>query len=414
MSKIVNTDLDMDSVGMVTNLPAPTSGGDAANKTYVDTKEPAFTTLPISKGGTNSSTALTGNKAIVSNGTQIIESSTTSTEVGYLSGVTSAIQTQIDNKVTSNSAITGSTKTKITYDTKGLVTAGADANLDDLGDVVITTPTTNQVLKYNGTNWVNDTASGGASALDDLTDVVITSPAKNETLRYDGTNWVNQKDVNPKSHVVLYDDFVHGFVNSAWSLGWTTGTGGTGAQTTAAVHDDVACGVVQLQTGTTATGWVAMGLGNTIFIPSGSSLYCEAYVRIPTLRTATQEFKAYFGFGDSVGTNADMVDGAYFTHDSTSTNWVMNTANNNVRTATATSTAVVANQWYRLGIQIASGGGSAEFFIDGVSVGTIATNVPTTRNTGGIYKIVKTVGTTSRTMDCDYWYSLTEFINERS
>lgn len=378
MSKIVNTDLDMDSVGMVTNLPAPTSGGDAANKTYVDTKEPAFTTLPISKGGTNSSTALTGNKAIVSNGTQIIESSTTSTEVGYLSGVTSAVQTQINDKVTSNSAITGSTKTKITYDTKGLVTAGADANLDDLGDVV------------------------------------ITSPVKNETLRYNGTNWVNQKDVNPKSHVVLYDDFVHGFVNSAWSLGWTTATGGAGAQTTAAVHDDVACGVVQLQTGTTATGWVAMGLGNSIFIPSGSSLYCEAYVRIPTLRTATQEFKAYFGFGDSVGTNVDMVDGAYFTHDSTSTNWVMNTANNSVRTATATSTAVVANQWYRLGIQIASGGGSAQFFIDGVSVGTVATNVPTTRATGGIYKIVKTVGTTSRTMDCDYWYSLTEFINERA
>jgi hypothetical protein len=35
-------------------------------------------------------------------------------------------------------------------------------NLDSLTDVVVTTPTTGQVLKYNGTNWVNDTdATGG-------------------------------------------------------------------------------------------------------------------------------------------------------------------------------------------------------------------------------------------------------------
>jgi hypothetical protein len=34
-------------------------------------------------------------------------------------------------------------------------------DLDKLTDVVITTPATDQVLKYNGTNWVNSTASGG-------------------------------------------------------------------------------------------------------------------------------------------------------------------------------------------------------------------------------------------------------------
>lgn len=34
-------------------------------------------------------------------------------------------------------------------------------NLDSLTDVVISTPSTDQVLKYNGTNWVNSTPSGG-------------------------------------------------------------------------------------------------------------------------------------------------------------------------------------------------------------------------------------------------------------
>ncbi len=54
--------------------------------------------LPIVNGGTNSSASLSGNKAIQSNGSAIVESSVTATELGYVSGVTSAIQTQIDSK----------------------------------------------------------------------------------------------------------------------------------------------------------------------------------------------------------------------------------------------------------------------------------------------------------------------------
>lgn len=56
------------------------------------------------------------------------------TELSYVKGVTSAIQTQLDGKVDENSAITGATKTKITYDAKGLVTAGADATTADISD----------------------------------------------------------------------------------------------------------------------------------------------------------------------------------------------------------------------------------------------------------------------------------------
>ena len=42
--------------------------------------------------------------------------------------------TALAGKVAANGAITGGTKTKITYDSKGLVTAGADATQDDIGD----------------------------------------------------------------------------------------------------------------------------------------------------------------------------------------------------------------------------------------------------------------------------------------
>lgn len=44
------------------------------------------------------------------------------------------LKTGLDTKVIANTAITGATKTKITYDSKGLVTAGADATTADIAD----------------------------------------------------------------------------------------------------------------------------------------------------------------------------------------------------------------------------------------------------------------------------------------
>jgi outer membrane murein-binding lipoprotein Lpp len=66
------------------------------------------------------------------------------------------------------------------------------STLDDLSDVAISSPSSDQVLKYNGTAWVNSAApASGATNLDGLSDVVITSPASTHHLRYNGTNWVN-------------------------------------------------------------------------------------------------------------------------------------------------------------------------------------------------------------------------------
>jgi len=47
---------------------------------------------------------------------------------------TYATITSVNGKLTSNNAITGATKTKITYDSKGLVTSGADATTTDIAE----------------------------------------------------------------------------------------------------------------------------------------------------------------------------------------------------------------------------------------------------------------------------------------
>ena len=144
----------------------------------------------------------------------------TSTELNYVDGVTSAIQTQLDAKVDESITVNGNAlSSNVTLDIddvaptqtgnsgKVLKTDGTNAtwqaesggtsDLDDLTDVTIDTPTSGQVLKYNGSTWVNDTDStgeAGAITLGDATDVTITDVADNEVLAYDSTSseWINQ------------------------------------------------------------------------------------------------------------------------------------------------------------------------------------------------------------------------------
>lgn len=97
-------------------------------QTQLNGKEATITILPIAKGGTNSGTALNNNRILSSSGGAIVEaaaitasralasdvngiptqSATTATELGFVSGVTSAIQTQINGK---QATITGGATT---------------------------------------------------------------------------------------------------------------------------------------------------------------------------------------------------------------------------------------------------------------------------------------------------------------
>jgi hypothetical protein len=63
------------------------------------------------------------------------------------------------------------TDTDTWYPLLGLATQ----SLDELTDVVITTPATNQVLAYNGTNWVNSSEAGDVSAVTAGTGITVTN-----------------------------------------------------------------------------------------------------------------------------------------------------------------------------------------------------------------------------------------------
>jgi len=99
---------------------------------------------------------------------------------GTLSSQTD-LQTALDAKVDENAAITGATKTKITYDSKGLVTAGADLAATDLPSAIDATKiadgsVTNTEFQYIGgltsdaqtqLNGKQATITGAATTIDD-------------------------------------------------------------------------------------------------------------------------------------------------------------------------------------------------------------------------------------------------------
>jgi hypothetical protein len=69
-----------------------------------------------------------------------------------------------------------------------------EVTLDMLDDISITSPSNGQFLSWDGTNWVNSSAPGGAgiSTINDLNDVTITSAANSQFLKYNGSAWVNE------------------------------------------------------------------------------------------------------------------------------------------------------------------------------------------------------------------------------
>ena len=76
-------------------------------------------------------------------------------------------------------------------------------DLDSLTDVTITTPAADQIIKYNGTAWVNSAAAAaGAATLDELTDVVIATPLKGHLVVHNGTNFVNSNTIETSGAAV--------------------------------------------------------------------------------------------------------------------------------------------------------------------------------------------------------------------
>jgi len=117
----VKTSLALNNVDNTSDANKPVS---SAQQTALDAKQATLVS------GTNIKTV--NNNSLLGSGNISISSAVAWGGVtGTLSNQTD-LQTALDGKVDENTAITGATKTKITFDAKGLVTAGADLAAGDI------------------------------------------------------------------------------------------------------------------------------------------------------------------------------------------------------------------------------------------------------------------------------------------
>lgn len=160
----LKTALALNNVDNTSDANKPIS---SATQTALDAKQATLVS------GTNIKTV--NNTSLLGSGNISISSAVAWGGVtGTLSNQTD-LQTALDGKVDENTAITGATKTKITYDAKGLVTAGADATTADIADSTNKRYVTDAQLTVigntsgtnTGDNAVNSLYSGLATSKQD-------------------------------------------------------------------------------------------------------------------------------------------------------------------------------------------------------------------------------------------------------
>lgn len=194
------------------------------------------------------------------------------------------------------------------------------------------------------------------------------------------------------------------------------GAGAGGSLFTSIYPDKNVCGVLGLSTGTTATASVRVYTNpNCLEFNGGEIIFCTR-VNFPALFTTLQDGLFRIGFGNILtATTADQdhANGAYFEYNrSLSPNWRTCTASSSVRTKNTSSIPVNLN-WNTLCIVINKDATSVGFFINGVLINTITTNIPRLFNLSYNFYLKKTVGTTAFVVNNDYYIIQKQFNKAR-
>lgn len=152
-------------------------------------------------------------------------------------------------------------------------------------------------------------------------------------------------------------------------------------------------------------------------IPIGAGpLTYETTIYVPTLADGTNTYIFRVGLGD-VPTGTDFNNGIYFEYNITSgvgtgLTWLCKTnTGGGVPTTVDSLVTVSAATWYRLTVNVNSAGTSVDYYINGTLITTITTTIPTRASC--YFSIMKTVGTSSRSVVTDYYKLNYQLISDR-
>jgi hypothetical protein len=231
-------------------------------------------------------------------------------------------------------------------------------------------------LAADGVLYGSGTSPVGVTSVGNLGEVLTSNGVGNPPSFQTATT-----PFSPNSVVDIVDDFFPSAGSTAGVFQWNTG--GTAPGTATQDHP----GVIHIPAVSGIGSPNYMYLGEFIgpvdqgsFVLGGGLFSLNFVLNLLTLSNITDTYSIYIGLMDVpsiVGLSVPPIDGIYFTYTDTvnSGNWQIVTIASSV--STTVNTAVPADTNYNnFGLVINAAGTSVQFFINGVSVGTIATTIP--------------------------------------
>ena len=219
------------------------NGVSSAIQTQLDAKQATIT----GSATTIDTESLTADRAVISNGSQkIAVSDVTSTELGYLDGVTSAVQTQIDSK---QATLTGGASTIASSN----LTASRALQSNGSGKVEVSDVTTTELGYLDGVSSAIQTQLDAKQASDaQLTDVAGLTPTDSNFIVGDGSNFVTESGATARTSLGLGSIATQAANNVSISGGAVTGLGSPSSSSDAATKNYVDQAVAGLRTRTIA------------------------------------------------------------------------------------------------------------------------------------------------------------------
>lgn len=188
----------------------------------------------------------------------------------------------------------------------------------------------------------------------------------------------------------------------------------SGGTTTSTVTPEAgAFGIWELSRGATAGNRAAMVARLTasaagIFAAGDGAIYHEWRVRIPVLSNGVDRFVSHAGVASTnAGTSQTPTHSIHFRQvdDENSGNWQAICAAGGAQSILNTNIPPVANTWQIVSASVNALGTLVTFAIDGVSVGSLSTGIPTYAagsNLGPFIALFGEVGTTDRHFQADW------------
>lgn len=184
--------------------------------------------------------------------------------------------------------------------------------------------------------------------------------------------------INPSTSMQISDDFIVGDDRSI--LRWNSSSGGTG--TIAVGSDGVVAGhpgvmVFSVSSGSSNATNFLYASGPCVILGGGVITF-NYVMKLVQLSSASNRTISAFGLSSNNAYDFTPNNGVFFKYvdNVNSGRWQICTAAASSTTATDSGIAADTN-WHRYTAVINAGATSIQYYIDGVSVGTVTTNIPT-------------------------------------